>query len=66
VRIGQEPSVEFLEEAAMWGSISASFAIEQIGMPVLDRTGTIEKWNGVDVGDRLAEFKERLKGYIQP
>ncbi|KAH7071965.1 Ribokinase-like protein [Paraphoma chrysanthemicola] len=66
VRIGQQPGVGFLEEAAMWGCISASFAIEQIGMPVLDRTGTTDKWNGVDVEDRLAEFKDRLKGYVQP
>ncbi|KAF2025650.1 Ribokinase-like protein [Setomelanomma holmii] len=66
VRSGSSPGVEFLAEAAIWGSISASFAIEQIGMPVLHRTGEAETWNGVLVGDRLAEFKERLKGYIQP
>jgi sugar/nucleoside kinase (ribokinase family) len=45
-----------IEEAAVWASISASFAIEQIGMPVLghDETGR-ETWNGVSVPDRLAE-----------
>ncbi|KAI1324166.1 Ribokinase-like protein [Xylariaceae sp. FL0255] len=50
-----------LEEAAEWGSIAASFAIEQVGMPLLghDSEGR-ETWNGVIVEDRLEEFKARL------
>ncbi|KAJ2892573.1 hypothetical protein MKZ38_009604 [Zalerion maritima] len=50
-----------LEEAAVWGSVAASFAIEQVGLPVLgaDEEGN-ETWNGVRVGDRLNEFLERV------
>jgi sugar/nucleoside kinase (ribokinase family) len=52
-----------LEEAARWGSVSASFAIEQVGMPVLgqDAEGR-EVWNGVRVEERLGEFERRLAG----
>lgn len=54
-----------LEDAAVWGSIAASFAIEQIGMPTLtaaggDDTPGPERWNGVVVDDRLGEFQARL------
>ncbi|OAG19287.1 Ribokinase-like protein [Alternaria alternata] len=55
-----------LEEAAIWGTISASFAIEQIGMPVLSQSGDGETWNGVGVQDRLSDFKQRLASYVQP
>ncbi|KAI1365645.1 Ribokinase-like protein [Xylaria arbuscula] len=50
-----------LEEAAAWGSVAASFAIEQVGMPTLghDDQGN-ETWNGVRVDDRFEEFKTRL------
>ncbi|TID00008.1 Uncharacterized protein CH35J_005647 [Colletotrichum higginsianum] len=50
-----------VEEAATWGSVAASFAIEQVGVPKLDQDENgIETWNGVKVEDRLAEFKSRL------
>ncbi|RYC57370.1 hypothetical protein CHU98_g8839 [Xylaria longipes] len=50
-----------LEEAAAWGSVAASFAIEQVGMPTLghDDEGR-ETWNGVRVNERFEEFKTRL------
>ncbi|KAI1102163.1 Ribokinase-like protein [Jackrogersella minutella] len=50
-----------LEEAAAWGSIAASFAIEQVGTPVLgkDEEG-LETWNEVRVDERFEEFKTRL------
>ncbi|KAI2635395.1 Ribokinase-like protein [Xylaria nigripes] len=50
-----------LEEAAAWGSVAASFAIEQIGMPTLghDEEGR-ETWNGVRVDERFEDFKTRL------
>lgn len=50
-----------LEEAAAWGSVAASFAIEQVGMPILghDAEGR-ETWNGVIVDERFEEFKTRL------
>lgn len=58
--------VEELEEAAAWGSISASFAIEQVGMPVLAHSAQGETWNGIRVEERLSEFKQRLGKYVQP
>jgi sugar/nucleoside kinase (ribokinase family) len=55
-----------LEEAAVSGSVSASFAIEQVGMPVLAHETDGETWNGVRVEDRVSEFKQRLATYVQP
>ncbi|UPX10267.1 uncharacterized protein EKO05_0000934 [Ascochyta rabiei] len=55
-----------LEEAAVWGSVSASFAIEQVGMPVLAHDAQGETWNGVSVSERMAAFKQRLDRYVQP
>lgn len=57
-----------LEEAAAWGSVAASFAIEQVGTPTLgkikdrneDGKQGGETWNGVRVDDRFEEFKDRL------
>ncbi|KAI0393840.1 Ribokinase-like protein [Xylariaceae sp. FL0594] len=50
-----------IEEAAAWGSVAASFAIEQVGLPILgqDEHGR-ETWNGVRVEDRFEEFNKRL------
>ncbi|KAG7144502.1 hypothetical protein HYQ46_006756 [Verticillium longisporum] len=50
-----------VEEAATWGSVSASFAIEQVGMPILgkDEHGN-ETWNGIRVNQRLEEYRHRL------
>lgn len=50
-----------VEEAAAWASVAASFAIEQVGVPVLgrDEEGQ-ETWNGVRVLDRLGEFQARI------
>lgn len=58
--------VEALQEAAAWGSVSASFAIEQVGMPALAQGAQGETWNGVSVEERLSEFKEKLGIYVQP
>ena len=66
VRGGASLGLSNIEEAAVWGSISASFAIEQVGMPTLSSTEHGETWNGVRVDDRLSEFKERLDRYVQP
>jgi sugar/nucleoside kinase (ribokinase family) len=50
-----------VEEAATWGAVAASFAIEQVGMPVLDRhADASETWNGCSVDERLREFQLRL------
>ncbi|KAK4157245.1 Ribokinase-like protein [Chaetomidium leptoderma] len=52
---------ESIEEACAWGHVAASFAIEQVGFPVLsvDEEGR-ETWNGQRVEERLREFRERL------
>jgi len=52
-----------LLDAAVWGSVAASFAIEQVGMPVLgvdEEDG--ETWNGARVEKRLKEFIKKWKG----
>lgn len=51
-------------EAARWGSVAASFCIEQVGVPVLrtviaTATCTDEVWNDESVLDRLEEYKKR-------
>lgn len=66
VRGGTRSGIENLEEAAIWGSIAASFAIEQVGMPILSETRDGEVWNGMHVADRLSAFEQRLVLYIQP
>jgi len=50
-----------IEEACGWGNVAASFAIEQVGVPVLgkDEEGE-EVWNGVKVEERLKAYQERI------
>jgi len=51
-----------LVEAAAWGSVAASFAVEQVGLPVRrDGAEGAETWNGVSVGERLEGFLARLR-----
>ncbi|WPG97862.1 Ribokinase-like protein [Acrodontium crateriforme] len=51
-------------KAAQWGSIAASFCIEQVGMPALTPSTTPEvdheNWNGHDVLKRLEEYNTRM------
>lgn len=47
-------------EAACYGSVGASFAIEQVGMPEKTLDGDEELWNGVNVLSRLREYTSRL------
>ena len=52
---------ETVEEAAIWGSVAASFAIEQVGMPILARhSDGSETWNEYKVQGRLREYRHRL------
>ncbi|KAL2114354.1 hypothetical protein VUR80DRAFT_8869 [Thermomyces stellatus] len=50
-----------IEEAVAWGSVSASFVIEQVGLPTLgrDEDGN-ETWNGERPDVRLKDFQRRL------
>lgn len=49
-------------EAAIWGSVAASFCIEQVGVPILVRgiEGEDERWNGANVEERVGEFRRRV------
>lgn len=52
---------EKLEDAAAWGSVAASFAIEQVGMPSLSLDGNgVESWNGERVENRLELFRHNF------
>lgn len=55
-----------LADAATWGSVAASFAIEQVGMPSLGQGPDGEAWNGERAHDRVREYGARLRGYVQP
>ena len=54
-----------LQEAAAWGNVAASFAIEQVGMPVLgkDENGR-ETWNDCLVEERLEAYVKKAKGRL--
>ncbi|KAF2666609.1 PfkB family carbohydrate kinase-like protein [Microthyrium microscopicum] len=49
-----------IKTASVWGSVAASFAIEQIGMPILEEREDGEVWNGESVQGRLDVFMNRL------
>jgi hypothetical protein len=50
-------------EAALYGSISASFTVEQVGVPQLHATK--EQWNqGPSPHSRLAELQNRIAEYM--
>ncbi|KAJ5102698.1 hypothetical protein N7532_003227 [Penicillium argentinense] len=46
-------------QAACYGSVGASFALEQVGMPVKSDEGGCELWNEVHVQSRLQEYMSR-------
>ncbi|OKO97755.1 hypothetical protein PENSUB_9681 [Penicillium subrubescens] len=48
-------------KAACYGSVGASFALEQVGMPQLSVQGNEELWNGVNVLSRLEKYMSRQK-----
>lgn len=50
-----------LREASIYGSVAASFALEQIGLPTLTSSDGTERWNGVEFSTRLAEYRRRLE-----
>ncbi|KAJ5641905.1 hypothetical protein N7490_005905 [Penicillium lividum] len=54
-------------QAACYGSVAASFTLEQIGMPGVDK-GDTEMWNGVSVQARLRQYMSRkeVQKQIEP
>ena len=49
-----------LGDAAICGTVAASFAVEQIGLPAIHAHSSSETWNGTTVASRLAEYRERF------
>jgi sugar/nucleoside kinase (ribokinase family) len=48
-------------QAISYGHVAASFTIEQIGLPKHENNSGVELWNGVNVWDRLKDYKARLR-----
>lgn len=48
-----------LGDAAIYGTIAASFALEQIGLPMLSSPDGMETWNGGRFAERLDEYRAR-------
>lgn len=56
-----------MEEAVCWGSVAASFAIEQVGVPELGRNEDGEEtWNDVRAADRLKDLQDRIGSSAEP
>ena len=49
-----------LSEAAVYGSVAASFAVEQSGLPKKDAPANCETWNGAMFTSRLQEYRKRI------
>jgi bifunctional ADP-heptose synthase (sugar kinase/adenylyltransferase) len=49
-----------IKEAAYYGSVAASLALEKIGVPRKDVTDGHEKWNEIDVYRRLKVYMEQV------
>lgn len=49
-----------IPEAACYGTVGASFALEQVGIPKKSTNGPRDLWNDVDVASRLNEFISRI------
>lgn len=60
--IGWQKTSDIIQ-AAMYGNVGASFAIEQIGVPVRHAAdnATKELWNGTNVQSRLAKYVAMLE-----
>ncbi|MCJ1395810.1 hypothetical protein MMC18_008696 [Xylographa bjoerkii] len=57
---GRHEGAVSYEQGAVWGSVAASFAIEQVGMPQLSiREDGAEIWNGETVADRIEVMERR-------
>ena len=54
-----------LENAAAFGSVAASFAVEQVGLPKLTKGDGEELWNGDDAGRRLGSFRAFIGNHAE-
>jgi hypothetical protein len=48
-------------EAAIFGSVAASFVLDQIGIPKRESQSEQETWNGSSFEERLTKYRERLE-----
>ena len=53
------------ENAAALGSVAASFAVEQVGLPTLTKTDR-ESWNGDDAVSRLQSYRLSIQNHTEP
>jgi len=60
ISIARNGSAKFVLAAAM-GTVAASFAIEQVGMPKLEMVNGEERWNEVRVKERMEEYRKRVE-----
>ena len=50
-----------LREGAIYGSVTASVALEQFGLPKLCISGGEELWNDVNVSTRIGKFRKNTR-----
>jgi sugar/nucleoside kinase (ribokinase family) len=62
ITLARSPTVDFasITQAVISGAVAASFAIEQIGMPILGVEGESESWNGDSVQRLIDELTIRI------
>ncbi|KAI9329994.1 Ribokinase-like protein [Obelidium mucronatum] len=60
--IGLKESEGDLVQAALYGSVSSSFTVEQFGPPVLQVVAGQELWNGERPKDRVLKLQRRIFG----
>ena len=53
--------VDKLSNGIMYGTVAASFAVEQVGLPKLEVVEGEELWNGEKVTARWQALRDRLK-----
>jgi sugar/nucleoside kinase (ribokinase family) len=63
--LAAEDGSDRIEEACVRGSVSASFTVEQVGMPVRSVRDGEELWNGVSAEARMCEFRDYIQSSRQ-
>jgi len=66
ITLARATNIDFtaIKNAVVYGSVAASFAIEQIGMPKLGRAEGEETWNDETVQKRIRELQQRMVSSI--
>jgi sugar/nucleoside kinase (ribokinase family) len=62
--MGMLEMMDDVAEAAVYGQVAASFAIEQVGVPTVTGDGEAELWNDESVHDRLETYRETVRDLI--